>query len=178
MNELIKKYPDGKEIVFELGTFDSNLVTIYHSKDEKFSPLDKDFVGQFVEYCQQYGIKSFFNSFNRIYDMTDNTINGDVLRLIDEICSKYEYNYSEDWNKINRFLVSFYASMVAEERRIIYGKPTKVGRRMKRAALDLVLFKEFPIEEVSLHFKNRGWRDIVNECESLFELEKVKLGNI
>jgi len=111
---IIKKLKNGREIVFDKGSFDDWCVYIVECNGNRTAPRDSLYFSILQNKALTYPKNKIYDDFVRIYERTNHEIDPQVLTLIDEIAETYQEN---DKNMMEQWFTVLYAGMIAEERK-------------------------------------------------------------
>jgi len=147
---------DGGYLYFDMGRFDNFCVYQMNKDGIRYAPRDIDYFNDLYEYVSKYYKDNLYNDFVKIYDLTTNRIEENVVKIIREISIEYD----EDGDNIFRIFSTIYMGMIAEENK----KNTKLGKKIKRLGIYYLLVKLRTPEYCSNFMKNMNWREIDRLC--------------
>lgn len=157
-----KRFSDGSKVNFAGGSFDGWCVYLTRPNQRRYAPLDRDYFAQLKGYADVYGTDRVYRDFVEIYQLTDKEVRDNVLNRIDQIAE----TYGNDSLDINILFTILYFAMVAEQNRLIYGHPTKVGKNIKRLGVHQLLYEGFSIEEAATFSNGMKWQEIKANCQA------------
>jgi len=147
---------DGSYLYYDKGKFDKWCVYQVDSNGLRKAPKDVDYFQELYEYCDIFENEEIYDDFVKIYDLTTNQINADVIVEIRNLSQKY--GKFED--EIFRIFSTIYMGMIAEENK----KNTKLGKRIKRLGMYYLLIKNELPEYCSTFMTGKGWKEIDSLC--------------
>jgi hypothetical protein len=147
---------DGSELVFSQGKFDK--WCIYHIKSE-FAHAIKDVEIFTVLNRHSTSSKRFqlYQDFISVFDDVTSELNYDLVKLINQICAKYE--------KVGELQLVFsflYAGMVAEENK----QNAILKKYIKRLGVHQVLIEGMAPQKAANYSRGKGWRELDEECRA------------
>lgn len=152
MGFIIKNIRDKYLIEFDNGSFDSWCVYLTRPNKPRYAPKDIEYFTILQEYGKIYGAQKICNDFLKFYNLTNNTVNPDVLNLIDSLSK----SYNNDAEEFEIWFTIIYAGMVAEENK----SNAKLKKRIKRLGLHQVLIEGIAPEIASNFSKGKEWRSL------------------
>lgn len=160
MSVLIKKVRDRHIIEFDSGAFDSWCVYLSKVGERRYAPRDTEYFKFFKQLGELHGYERVYNDYLKIYELTDRTINPDILRLITQLSDAYSVDNAEE---IDIWLTIIYAGMVAEENKEF----AILKKRIKRLGMHQVLIELLDVTYAANFSKGKKWR----ELDSLMKLK-------
>lgn len=154
----IKNFSDGSFLEYDRGSFDNWCVYMTNTEGIRKPPKDTEYFMQLVEYSKKYGNDRIYQDFVKVYDMTNNELDDNVLNKITDISSKFK---EEDTLEINKIFTILYTAMIAEERK----KNTRLGKRIKRLGIHKLLKENETVVNAANFMRGMGWRDIDALCK-------------
>jgi hypothetical protein len=142
-------------LVFSKGRFDC--WCIYFVQDKTAHAIKDVDVFQKISFIGKTKLKYlFYKHFCRIFELTNNVVDKNVIQLIDDI--SIEYPNASEAKYIFLFL---YAGMVAEENK----RNAIIKKYMKRLGVHQVIIENMRPEVAANYSKGKSWGDIFIECE-------------
>ena len=157
MGTVIKNFPDGSIIEFDIGIFDSWCVYLTEG-ESRTPPKDVDYFGDLKTLSNKHGADKIYCDFVTIFDATTKFIDQDLLATI-TILSK---EYDNDDLRIDRLFTIIYAGMIAEENK----QHAILKKRIKRLGVHQVLIEDVAPEYAATFSKGKRWRELDAECAS------------
>ena len=157
---LIQKFDDGSALHYKQGQFDEWCVSYEYAKGYFYAPRDEKYFQVLKNTAEKYGYDRVYQDFVHIYDKTGDKIEQSVLDEIESIAKSYTDHFGQRLD-IQLMFVILYAAMVAEENK----EKTKLGKRVKRHGVCLLLFEHKTPKEAANFDKGRNWREIAEMCE-------------
>jgi len=152
---IIKELLNNRKVVFEQGSFDNWCVYIVESDGRKRAPFDNEYFTDLKAISQKYSNDKVYNDFVAIYNKTDNTINQNVLDLIDNIVDTYQ---NEDKILVEQWFTVIYAGMIAEENK----QYAILKKRIKRLGMHQTLILDYLPSEAANFSKGKKWKELDN----------------
>lgn len=148
---------NGNYLCYNKGKFDEWCVYEVDEKGLRKAPKDIDYFNDLKNYTKTLNSQKIYNDFIIIYDMTNKTIEENVIKKIESIALNYE-KYSID---IFRIFATIYMAMIAEENK----KHTKLGKRIKRLGIYFLLIKNQTPEYCANFMRGKTWKEIDILCK-------------
>lgn len=153
MKRLIKKLRNNSKVIFDKGKFDHYCVYVVLPTGEKSPPLDVTYFSDLQNISTFYEGNKIYADFVKIYDRTNDQIDKNILKLIDELVLTYK---TEHQQIIEKWFTVIYAGMIAEENK----KFAILKKRIKRLGMHQVLIDEMKPLMAANFSKGKKWRDL------------------
>lgn len=154
---LVKEFKDGTDIVFATGNFDDYCVFIkdVRNKDSYTAPLDKQYFSLIKQLSFKYGNDKLYKDYCKIYELTTDTLNADVLTLIDDISEAYDEEL-----RVNKLFTILYLGMIAEENK----KRAVLKKRIKRLGIYQTLYEDYPPNIAANFSRGKNCFELMSLC--------------
>jgi len=137
---------------FEEGNFDSYKATVLVPGSKKpIAPLDEGYFNYFQELRTEEEKEQIYQDFTKIYDVTTTEVETSVIKLINQLSSKYD-----DSDDINLRFVIVYYGMVAEENKEF----AKLKKRIKRLGMYQTLIEGMKPRDAANFSKGKDWTEL------------------
>ncbi len=156
MGRIIKEFTDGSYLEYDRGKFDDWCVYLSRPGKGRKPPLDTEYFKQMREFAEEYDTEVLYNDFVEVYDLVKKEVYEDDLNAISEIAEAY----GGDSVEIDIIFTILYMAMIAEEQK----RYTKLGKRIKRLGVHMVLVENKNIYEAANFMRGMGWREIDALC--------------
>ena len=157
MGVVIKNFPDGSIIEFDIGKFDSWCVYLTEG-ESRTTPRDVDYFRDLKTLANKHGADKIYCDFVTIFDATTKIIDQSLLATITTLSKQYD---NADL-RIDKLFTIIYASMLAEENK----QHAVLKKRIKRLGLHQVLIEGATPEYAATFSKGKRWRELDAECTS------------
>lgn len=155
MGVVIKNFPDGSIIEFDIGKFDSWCVYLTE-RESRTTPKDVDYFGDLKNLSNKHGADKIYCHFVTIFDATTKIIDQDLLARITTLSKEYD----NDDLRIDKLFTIIYAGMIAEENK----QHAILKKRIKRLGLHQVLIEGATLYNAATFSKGKRWRELDAEC--------------
>jgi len=152
MATLIKIINDHILIEFDKGRFDDWCVYLTKKGDKRYAPSDTEYFRRLQEMGKVYSNQRIYNDFIKFYNLTNKTIDQNILKMIDILAE----SYSDDKDEINTWFTIIYAGMVAEENK----ERAILKKRIKRLGMHQVLIGSLAPEYAANFSKGKTWKEL------------------
>lgn len=156
MGRIIKQFQNGCSLEFSQGNFDNFCVYIVDENRNRTAPHDTEYFSDLKLLAETVGTDKVYEDFVKVYNMTGKTLEQSVL---DEI-SLLSREYGTKSGMADVTFTILYATMIAEENK----EYTKLGKRIKRLGVHMILKEQMSISEAANFTKGMRWRDIDRIC--------------
>jgi hypothetical protein len=149
----------GVSLQFVTGRIDDWCIEIKYPTGKKSYPLDSEYFTELQDINKEE--PTIYEDYVKIYDLTTKEVSEEVKALCFELASKYSKP-----NKVERLFLTLYAGMIAEINKKINGKPSKLGKRIKRLGMHQVLVEQANPVIVANYSRGMSWQGIDAECKA------------
>ena len=156
MGEIIKEFNNGSYLEYDQGSFDNWCVYLTKTDGTRKPPYDTDYFQQLKELSNTYGADRLYRDYVKVYELTGNSIDDNVLNLISEISNDYGAHSIE----VDIIFSILYMAMIAEENKAF----TKLGKRIKRLGIHELLIENKSVQYSANFMRDVGWREISDLC--------------
>lgn len=150
---LVKNLQNNRKIIFDQGKFDMWCVYLVEENGTKKAPFDVDYFTDLQNLNNRYTNNKVYQDFISIYELTDHTINSNVLDLIDTITDTY---LPQDRIIIEQWFSVIYAGMIAEENKEF----AILKKRIKHLGVYQTLIQDMPPYEAARFSYGKKWREL------------------
>ena len=156
MGRLIKTFSDNSRIEYDRGNFDNWCIYYYNCHNERKPPKDVDYFLALRILARKYGTSKVYEDFVKVYNMVEKDLDNDKLHEISILTN----TYGEDSIRADITFSILYAAMIAEEK-VVY---TKLGKRIKRLGVHLLLIENKTIEYAANIMRGKMWTTLDAQC--------------
>ena len=156
MGTKIKEFENGSYLEYDRGSFDGWCVYLNNGRGTRRQPRDVDYFQQLKDYAATYGVDRIYGDYIKVYEMTGNAVDNEVLGKISDIA----VSYGADFVSIDIILSVLYMAMIAEENK----KNTRLGKRIKRLGIHELLVEGKSVSDAANFMRGMGWREIDSIC--------------
>jgi hypothetical protein len=149
---LIKNIRSRNIVEFDKGKFDNWCVYLTKTGEAKYAPTDIEYFSRLKELSNVHGEGKIYNDFIRYYQLTDKTINQNILSLITTIADEY----NADAEEMDIWFTVIYAGMVAEENKEF----AILKKRIKRLGMRQVLLENVLPRDAANFSKGKRWKTL------------------
>lgn len=159
MARVIKRFSNNSILEFAKGRFDEWCVYFTNAEGKRKPPLDLEYFAHIKNLAKKYGTQNVYNDYVKIYDLTGNDIDQNILNIITNLSNKY----NDDALSVEILLTTLYVTMIAEENK----KYAPLGKRIKRLGIHKLLINNYSISDAATFMKKKKWRELDAECKNL-----------
>jgi hypothetical protein len=156
MGELIAKFDDGSYLEFARGSFDAFCVFEVTAEGKRIPPKDVDYFRSLINCAELTSRDKVYGDFVEVYEMTGQKLDSKVVDRI----NTQSNGYSSLALVYAKAMSMVYAGMIAENNKAY----TKLGKRIKRLGLFVLLNESGSIDFAANFMRGKGWRDIDALC--------------
>jgi hypothetical protein len=157
---LIATLSNGVNIQFVTGDIDDWCVEIkYPKRTRGVRPRDAEYFTELQDISKEE--PTIYEDYVKIYDLTTKELSKEVVALCIELASKYNKP-----DKVARLFITLYGGMIAEINKLINGKPSRLGKRIKRLGMHQVLVEQAHPAIVAKFSTGMSWEGIDAECKA------------
>lgn len=127
-------FDDNTRLEYGPGSFDNWCVYYINGNGNKKPLHDVEYFRQLKTLSLKYGAARIYRDYVQIYDNTHKDVEQKTIDLISTIAAQYEDSRLE----IYKVFSELYMTMISEENK----KYTKLGKRIKRLGVYILLFEE------------------------------------
>ncbi|WP_291856820.1 hypothetical protein [Marinilabilia sp.] len=153
MSTLVKQLKNQRKVIFDRGKFDEWCVWVVEPDGIKVAPRDEEYFSDLYKISKTYAPYKVYNDFLEVFNRTTNTIEENVLSLIDSITSTYLHG---DQKLVEQWFTVVYAGMVAEENK----EHAVLKKRVKRLGVYQVLILGMSAAKAASFSKGKPWREL------------------
>ncbi len=143
-------------LYYDKGKFDNWCVYEVNKNGVKKAPKDIDYFNELYEYGKIINKNEIYNDFVKIYNMTTNILEQNVVEEIKNLSSKY----GTFKNDIFRVLSILYMAMISEENK----KNAILGKRIKRLGVYYLLIKGETPAYCAHFMTGKQWQELDKLC--------------
>jgi hypothetical protein len=156
MGELIAKFSDGSYLEFSRGRFDAYCVFEVTPDGKRVPPRDTDYFNTLIRCGEVLSKRQVYDDFVVVYELTSNVLDAQVIKTISDLAERYS-SAQLDFSKA---MTMVYAGMIAENNKAF----TKLGKRIKRLGLFMLLNEDGAVEFSANFMRGKGWQEIDRMC--------------
>lgn len=157
MDKIIKGFYDGSALIYSQGKFDNWCVYDVSKQGNRNPVKDVEYFSIIKKLAEKYSTRKIYNDFVSIYEWTGKDVNISILNKIVLIAGEY----GDDALLVDKVFTILYMAMLAEENKAY----TKLGKRIKRLGIYVLLFTDSSIEESANFMRGMNWRQIDEMCK-------------
>jgi hypothetical protein len=154
----IQTFPDGSELTFDDGSFDSWCVYLKKPGQQKYAPTDVEYFTRLKQLGAVHGHEKIYSDFITFYTPTSKNTDAEVLALIRRIAASYH----NDSLEMEILFVIIYAGMVAEENKQF----AILKKRVKRLGMHQTLIDKISPAEAANFSKGKKWKELDEICRT------------
>lgn len=157
MSQRVWEFADGSALEFDRGRFDDFCVYEVRPDGSRSAPRDTEYFGDLLGMASAYGSATVYEDFVGVYDTSAQEATPESTRVIETLAARYGRSSEA---ALRTFLI-LHMGMIAENVK----KNTRLGKRIKRLGVHVLLMEGYSPEEAANFMRGRGWRDIAQMCD-------------
>ena len=158
-------FPDGSFVFHACGAKDDWCVYYKGGKGPDFKvivPLDRQYFKSVVELGVKYGANKVYDDFVKIYNLTTDKFDENVIKVIWELSTSYVGSEL----RVKKVFAILYLAMISEFYYVTRkGEPSKLNKRVKRLGMHQVLFRGLDPKEAANFSRHKSYEEINALCE-------------